>query len=97
MNGKERIFGLDFLRATAVLLVVFHHSMSFMTAPEWMQGLSWLGEIGVGALLLLSGYLIGQGLIKKCKAGRFSRLGDLGGFYARRWSRTFPPTFSSWA
>jgi peptidoglycan/LPS O-acetylase OafA/YrhL len=93
MNGKERVFGLDFLRATAVLLVVFHHSMSFMQAPAWLVRFSWLGEIGVGALLLLSGYLIGQGLIRRCKAGKFSRLGDLGEFYTRRWSRTFPPYF----
>lgn len=93
MKGKERIFGLDFLRATAVLLVIFHHSLSFVVAPAWMNGLGWVGEIGVGALLLLSGYLIGQGLIKKCQAGRFSRLGELGEFYGRRWSRTFPPYF----
>ncbi len=93
MKGKDRIFGLDFLRTVAVLLVIFHHSLSFLKAPACLYNYAWLGEIGVGALLLLSGYLIGQGLIKKCRAARFSRLSDLGDFYVRRWSRTFPPYF----
>ncbi|HEX4141385.1 MAG TPA: acyltransferase [Candidatus Methylacidiphilales bacterium] len=84
---------MDFLRAMAVLLVVFHHSLNFMAVPAWVWHFGWLGEIGVGALLVLSGYLIGQSLMLKCRAGRFSRLGDLGNFYMRRWSRTFPPYF----
>jgi len=93
MPAKDRIFGLDLLRATAVLLVVFHHSLSFTAASTSLYAYGWLGEIGVGALLVLSGYLIGQGLIKKSKEGRFSKVQHLGQFYARRWSRTFPPYF----
>ncbi len=93
MVTKERIFGLDLLRATAVLLVVFHHSLSFVAAPLWLNSFGWIGEIGVGGLLVLSGYLIGQGLIKKCRQGRFSHLQDLRDFYVRRWVRTLPPYY----
>jgi len=93
MHSKERIFGLDLLRAMAVLLVVFHHSLSYTEVPWWVSSLGWVGEIGVGGLLVLSGYLIGQGLIKKSRDGRFSKLAHVGQFYARRWSRTFPPYY----
>jgi peptidoglycan/LPS O-acetylase OafA/YrhL len=93
MPTKERIFGLDLLRATAVLLVVFHHSLILTKAPDWLSSVGWVGEIGVGALLVLSGYLIGQGLIKKTRDGRFLKLGHLGQFYMRRWLRTLPPYY----
>jgi peptidoglycan/LPS O-acetylase OafA/YrhL len=72
MLSKDRIFGLDLLRATAVLLVIFHHSLFYLTAPGWVRSFGWVGEVGVTGLLLLSGYLIGQGLIKKSRDGRFS-------------------------
>jgi peptidoglycan/LPS O-acetylase OafA/YrhL len=93
MLPKQRIFGLDLLRATAVLFVVFHHSLFYTSAPACFRVFASLGEIGVGALLVLSGYLIGQGLIKKSRDGRFSQFRHLGDFYTRRWSRTFPPYF----
>jgi peptidoglycan/LPS O-acetylase OafA/YrhL len=93
MPSKDRIFGLDLLRAMAVLLVVFHHSLLYTTAPAWLNRFGWLGEIGVGALLVLSGYLIGQGLIKKSREGRFFQFRHLSQFYLRRWSRTFPPYY----
>ena len=93
MPTKERIFGLDLLRAMAVLLVVFHHSLAYVDAPRWLVSFGWAGEIGVGALLVLSGYLIGQGLIRKSRDGRFSQFLHLAQFYSRRWWRTFPTYF----
>jgi peptidoglycan/LPS O-acetylase OafA/YrhL len=90
MSSQERIFGLDLLRAVAVLLVVFHHSIYFLNPAPWVGGLGWVGEIGVGSLLVLSGYLIGLGLIRKLKQGEFHRLGHLSQFYLKRWARTLP-------
>lgn len=90
MPSPERIFGLDLLRAVAVLLVVFHHSIYFLNPSALVGSLGWVGEIGVGSLLVLSGYLIGLGLIKKLKRGNFSRFGHLRQFYAKRWARTLP-------
>jgi len=92
-NEKQRIFGLDFVRAMAVLAVIFHHSLSFTHPPAWIRFFGPLGSLGVEALLVLSGYLIGQGLIKKYQQGRFSQLKHVGQFYVRRWLRTLPPYY----
>jgi len=90
---KQRIFGLDFLRASAVLAVIFHHSLSFTQPPAWIRFFGPLGSLGVEVLLVLSGYLIGQGLLHKHKQGRFSEPKHVGQFYVKRWLRTLPPYY----
>lgn len=89
---KQRVFGLDFIRAAAVLAVVFHHSLAFAHPPAWVGFFGPLGSLGVEILLVLSGYLIGRGLIQKVKQGRFCAE-HIGQFYARRWLRTLPPYY----
>lgn len=90
---KQRYFGLDFVRATAILFVIFHHSLSFTHAPTWLGFFGPMGSLGVEALLVLSGYLIGQGLIRKVKQDRFSQIQHLWQFYVKRWLRTLPPYY----
>lgn len=91
---SPRIHGLDTLRALAVTLVVLHHYTLFVSdAPTF----GWVGEIGwagVDLFFALSGYLIGNQIIKAL--GRAST-GDADGgglslprFYARRLLRTLP-------
>jgi peptidoglycan/LPS O-acetylase OafA/YrhL len=88
MVGKtSRIHGLDTLRALAVTLVVLHHYTLFVSvAPTF----GWFGEIGwagVDLFFALSGYLIGNQIIKALRSpGGLS----LGRFYARRLLRTLP-------
>jgi peptidoglycan/LPS O-acetylase OafA/YrhL len=91
--GQERIFGLDVIRTTAVLLIVFHHTFNFTHVPGWLRFFGPLGSLGAEALLVLSGYLIGHGLLKKSKEGRFSKSGHLTQFYFKRWMRTLPPYY----
>lgn len=82
-----RIHGLDTLRALAIVLVVLHHYVLFVTdAPTF----GWVGEIGwvgVDLFFALSGYLIGNQIVAAVRSpGGLS----LGRFYARRFLRTLP-------
>lgn len=67
--------GIDFLRATAVLLVAFFH---FKILP--------IGWIGVDIFFVLSGFLIGGIILDKVKAGTFSFYD----FYKKRALRILP-------
>src|SRR4051812_21992985 len=87
MNAR-RIFGLDLLRAVAILAVVATHTRVFLL-PHF-PGLSRIGfgTFGVELFFVLSGFLIG---------GILLNLGDtlahprtLVTFWYRRWMRTLP-------
>jgi peptidoglycan/LPS O-acetylase OafA/YrhL len=91
MIRAPRIHGLDTLRALAVTLVVLHHYALFVSDSDTF---GWVGEIGwagVDLFFALSGYLIGNQILK----GIASRMDNGGGFslrhfYARRLLRTLP-------
>jgi peptidoglycan/LPS O-acetylase OafA/YrhL len=88
---KERIFGLDVMRAAAVLLVVFGHFLDHgRQLSPWIYDLKRPGVFGVEIFFVLSGYLIGGIIIAAIKARRFDRFSDLGRFWIRRWLRTLP-------
>lgn len=85
----HRIFGLDLLRAVAILLTVYGHAV--MLVPP--AGRSWhnlpaSAIDGVTIFFVLSGYLIGGILLKALldPAQPFS----LRHFWMRRWLRTLP-------
>ncbi len=89
---SQRIFGLDFLRATAVLFVIFHHSLGYVTPPHWVYLIGPLGSLGVEFLLVLTGYLAGRSLLQKLRREHFTS--DLiTTYYSRRWARTLPPYY----
>lgn len=91
LKHNERIFGLDLLRAFAILLVVFGHS-SFILNDTFLEGFPFIKMIdGVDFFFVLSGFLIGTILLKKLEEnrGKFS-LRDLLEFWKRRWFRTLP-------
>ena len=84
----RRIYGLDTLRALAIVLVVLHHYTLFVSGRPDQFG--WVGEIGwvgVDLFFALSGYLIGNQIFAamRSEAG-FSPPR----FYARRLLRTLP-------
>ncbi|MGH8855351.1 MAG: acyltransferase family protein [Telluria sp.] len=86
-TATTRVHGLDTLRALAIVLVVLHHYVLFVSdAPTF----GWVGEIGwvgVDLFFALSGYLIGNQIFAALKRpGGFS----LRHFYARRLLRTLP-------
>lgn len=79
MVGKQRNFGLDVVRAISIILVLMAHRFHFNVE---------LGVVGVQIFFVLSGFLIGQILLKDFKdGGSFSTLFT---FWKRRWYRTLP-------
>lgn len=88
-----RIFGLDFLRATAITMVVAAHGFVVLY-PHFGEPLGFFGHggfYGVELFFVLSGFLIGQILI--ATGDKLSRAGNVAFFYVRRWFRTLPLFF----
>ncbi|MBI4947150.1 MAG: acyltransferase [Bacteroidetes bacterium] len=79
---KERSVGLDLVRSIAILLVLFSHSVM-----QTVSGVP-IGMIGVEIFFVLSGFLIGQILVKDFMNG--ITLKGLFRFWIRRWMRTLP-------
>ncbi|MBJ6111070.1 acyltransferase [Hymenobacter sp. BT523] len=90
-SESNRIYGLDVLRAFAVLTVVLGHSLSYLPSQA-VAVLGWLIFDGVTAFFVLSGFLIGGIFIKTLERNdRQPRV--LLNFWGRRWMRTLPPYF----
>lgn len=86
----RRVFGLDFLRALAITMVVVAHGSAIIYAhmPQWYGLVGHGGFYGVELFFVLSGFLIGQILIRDG-----AQLGTASGvavFWVRRWFRTLP-------
>jgi peptidoglycan/LPS O-acetylase OafA/YrhL len=88
-----RVFGLDLLRAAAILMVICAHGFVVLY-PHFGEPLGFFGHggfYGVELFFVLSGFLIGQILIR---AGTdLSGSGNVAFFYTRRWFRTLPLFF----
>lgn len=88
---SRRIFGLDLLRAFAIMFVLIDHS-SFLLPPD----LKFIPKLfvldGVTIFFVLSGFLIGGILIKIVEEKGFS-IHVLKDFWVRRWFRTLPNYF----
>ena len=86
-----RIFGLDVIRALAILLVLFSHVYYLIDSTNplliSLSGLS--GFAGVELFFVLSGYLIGTILLRQYIADDFS-MQSVFVFLKRRWFRTLP-------
>jgi peptidoglycan/LPS O-acetylase OafA/YrhL len=90
-QGNTRVFGLDVLRAIAVLTVVAGHSLDHGKAPEWV--LRYIGPLafyGVEIFYVLSGFLIGHILLRSVNSGKLHTRADIQDFWKRRWARTLP-------
>lgn len=88
---SNRVFGLDILRAMAILFVVFTHSGNFVPKQIFHWYKPFIYD-GVGIFFVLSGFLIGGILIKQIENYHFN-LKSLFYFWAKRWSRTLPNYF----
>ena len=97
-NG--RIAGLDVVRSIAILAVVVSHSSEFLlrmaNVPHFGNAIRGyvsfvqpLGPLGVELFFVLSGFLIGNILIKTFMNTGFS-FSDVRTFWVRRWFRTLP-------
>ncbi len=90
-NTDKRVFGLDIIRALAILTVVYGHGKGLI--PEQFHGVySTINPIkidGVSIFFVLSGFLIGRILIRTINKGEFG-FKELYDFWIRRWFRTLP-------
>lgn len=90
-QNDKRIFGLDVIRALAILLVLFSHAYYLVDSSNplviSLSGLA--GFAGVELFFVLSGYLIGSILLRQYASADFS-LKYMFFFLKRRWFRTLP-------
>ena len=94
LNNRDRIFGLDLMRAVAILMVLFAHCIWIFPAETGLfsQILALFGFFGVEIFFVLSGFLIGRILFRLYTDNDFN-LKSIGYFLKRRWYRTFPNYF----
>lgn len=86
--NPNRIYGLDILRAMAILFVILGHS-SFLVSEKTGRFLLNFTLDGVNIFFVLSGFLIGGILIRLLNENQINpKL--LGNFWIRRWFRTIP-------
>ncbi|WP_130736887.1 acyltransferase [Flavobacterium sp. J27] len=91
LHNNQRIFGLDVVRATAIILVLFSHLYYLVDAthPSLIALSGLAGFAGVELFFVLSGFLIGTILLKMFLTSSFSKEEVLV-FLKRRWFRTLP-------
>ncbi len=86
-----RLFGLDLLRAAAILLVLTAHTLpGGSTFPIIPTIASVSGYLGVELFFVLSGFLIGGILIRMLQRGELGTFAGVWEFWKRRWFRTVP-------
>lgn len=86
----ERLYYVDVLRASAIMLVIMAHTIKGYGPTEFTAPLQ-LGGSGVTLFFVLSGWLIGNQLFKEL--GRSQTI-DLKRFWVRRWMRTIPAYYA---
>lgn len=86
-NNNNRLYGLDTLRAIAIIIVLMYHYKVVVSREDIFGFMSQLGWTGVDLFFVLSGYLIGNQILSAFAKGQeFS----LKLFYIRRFLRTLP-------
>ena len=91
IDYSKRVFGLDLMRAVAILMVVCSHLLWIVpNAHGYIPDiLSISGVMGVEIFFALSGFLIGRILYKMYTSENFSG-NSVFYFWIRRWFRTLP-------
>ena len=87
----NRIFGLDILRAFAILFVVIGHG-KHLISPKFIKFNQLFVFDGVSIFFVLGGFLIGGILIRSIDGNTFDKK-LLFNFWKRRWYRTLPTYF----
>ena len=88
-NYENRVFGLDLMRALAIIFVVIGHGGWILDKAN--THFPWIRFIdGVELFFVLSGFLIGGILIKIFQNAKSIKLETIWSFWIRRWFRTLP-------
>ncbi|WP_223605595.1 acyltransferase [Chryseobacterium sp. OSA05B] len=86
-RSSERLYGLDHLRALAIVLVLMYHYRAFKH-PAWIDTIGRFGWTGVDLFFVLSGFLISGQLFQEIgKSGNI----NLKTFFTKRFFRIIPP------
>ena len=92
----KRIHGLDILRAVAIILVLYCHGISFIynSLPSTFANYTFFtsGHFGVDIFFVLSGFLIGNIILKQINQWIESPK-HIFDFVKKRWLRTLPNYF----
>ncbi|MBD5802547.1 O-acetyltransferase OatA [Azoarcus sp. Aa7] len=88
-----RVYGLDVIRAFAIIFVLIGHSFEHSKIAPEIQVFGRLGILGVELFFVLSGYLIGTIIMRLIDEGRLHSISDINEFWKRRWLRTLPLYF----
>jgi peptidoglycan/LPS O-acetylase OafA/YrhL len=88
---STRIEGLDTLRALAIVLVVLHHYVLFVSRSDTFGWIGNIGWTGVDLFFALSGYLIGNQIFAAMRSPSGFSFRQ---FYARRLLRTLPAFYA---
>jgi peptidoglycan/LPS O-acetylase OafA/YrhL len=86
-HSTPRIYGLDTLRAVAIVLVFMNHYSAYISNASVFGIFGEIGWIGVDLFFALSGYLISNQIFGALRSGQPLSLKR---FYARRLLRTLP-------
>jgi peptidoglycan/LPS O-acetylase OafA/YrhL len=87
---KNRVVGLDILRAVAILLVMWSHSLVFLKESQWYTVFSFKPFDGVDLFFVLSGFLIGGLMLRELESNPKLNWSACWTFVRRRWLRTLP-------
>jgi len=85
--SPTRLFGLDTLRAFAIVIVMLYHLTVFGELPMRTLPVTYFGWMGVDLFFVLSGFLIGQQALKPYLIGQQLSIPQ---FYRRRAYRILP-------
>ncbi len=87
---KTKLYGLDHLRALAILLVLAFHYQRQFSHPAWANWFMKIGWTGVDLFYVLSGFLISSQLFVQIKKANGFSLRD---FFIKRFFRILPLYF----
>lgn len=89
-NSPQRIFGLDLMRAVAIIIVVMGHGAYLLNNTRFSDFPYIPLPDGVDLFFVLSGFLIGGILLKDINLAEKFGTKELFIFWKRRWFRTLP-------
>ncbi len=90
-HSPLKFYGLDHLRALAILLVFFfHYQLGYFGFPTWAKEFNQFGWTGVDLFFVLSGFLISSQLFAQMKRGKNISLKE---FFVKRFFRILPIYF----